>query len=273
VPAATTKFYAPDGRLTGRRSAEIEMTSDRRIKQLNKLANEIPVDFHRDDGKERKFYAYAWFHGRDCIYVGEGTGDRWLIFYKNKDYNYPEAHAYIEKYHRELEPFRVVNNVTKTAGLKIESTLIGHFRRRIDGGTLFNRHPGQSPAMPGLDRELICGWQTAAPLTIPPGTKPLSNLGHWKSVKSLPDFPEPATLRRLNDVNPWKFGCPGYHFYEKVLRQNPHAVGETLRLAKEAGIREASTPTNVQGHLKWLFTWRQKGVFLEIDGQIWDGND
>jgi hypothetical protein len=115
----------------------------------------------------------------------------------------------------------------------------------------------------------------AAPLTIPSVPPPLSGLGHWASVLSHPDFPESATLRRLNEVNPWQLGCPGYRLYEQVLRQNPPTVGETLRLAKEARIDKASTPKAVQGHLKWLFTWREDPAFpfLEIDGQIWDGND
>jgi hypothetical protein len=240
--------------------------ADPRIKLLNSIANTVPVEFHRDDGGEGRYYVYAWFHGQTCIYVGKGTTGRWLVFYVDKDYNSPEAHAYIRKHASELEPFHVVNNVTETAAFAIEYTLIGHFQRRTEGGTLFNVSRGNWPPVPNSDRALVNEWQTAAALIIPRGKEPLSIKGHWLATKSLPNFPPTAIIRLLSEVNPWQPGkTTGYDLFEKILRKNPIiSVGEVLRLANEAGIRAP------QAHLKWLFTWRQKGVFLEVDGQIWE---
>ena len=209
---------------------------DPRIDLLNGLANKVPTELHRDDGKERKYYVYAWFHGQTCIYVGKGCNGRWLVFYANKDYNTPEAHAYIRKHASELEPFFVTSNVTETAAFAIEFTLIGHFGLRSEGGSLLNRSCGLWLPAPGPDRALdVSGRQTATPLTIPLGTKPLSNLGHWAAVLALPDFPEAASLRLLNSINPWASGkTTGYDLFEEVLRKNSTAtVGEVLRRAIE----------------------------------------
>ena len=79
------------------------------------------------------------------------------------------------------------------------------------------------------------------------------------------DFASSATLRLLNDINPWDEGCPRYHLYEIVLRpilsKQAATMGEVLKLAKDAGIRFARSPGQVQTHLKWLFTW--DGLYLE----------
>ena len=253
---------------SGRIKQPVETMGDPRIELLNSLANAVPIDFYQDDGGERRYYVYAWFHGQIPIYVGKGTNGRWLVFYVDRDYNGPEAHAYVKKHAVELEPFFVVDSVTETAAFAIEYILIGHFRRQSDGWTLFNRSRGNWPAMPEPNRELITGWSAAASLTIPPGTKPLSIKGHWLAVKSLDDFLPSATMRILNDINPWRLNTPGYHFYENVLRRKPSTIGEVLELATTAKIPKAVTFCEVQDHLKWLFTWRNKGVFLEIDGRV-----
>ena len=72
-----------------------------------------------------------------------------------------------------------------------------------------------SQAIPGAKAFSDCGKWEHAPcyiaIAIPSGTKPLSGKGHWLTVQLLADFAPSATLRLLNDINPWDEGCPGYH--------------------------------------------------------------
>lgn len=52
-----------------------------------------------------------------------------------------------------------------------------------------------------------------------------------------------------------------------ILSKQAATMGEVLKVAKDAGIRFARTPGQVQTHLKWLFTW--DGLYLEVDGVSW----
>ena len=65
--------------------------------------------------------------------MGKGVNSRYLVFFKNQDYNSREAHAYIKK-HAELEPFFVNSVITETAAFAIEYKLIEHFKRRSEVG-------------------------------------------------------------------------------------------------------------------------------------------
>ena len=69
----------------------------------------------------------------------------------------------------------MASNLTNTAALAIEYHLIGHFKRRSEGGTLFNEDRGHCPGRPGSENEsLSYARKMAAPAVVPPGTKPLS---------------------------------------------------------------------------------------------------
>lgn len=63
-----------------------------------------------------------------------GVNSRYLVFFKNQDYNSRKAHAYIKRHHAELEPFFVNSVITETAAFAIEYKLIEHFKRRSEGG-------------------------------------------------------------------------------------------------------------------------------------------
>jgi hypothetical protein len=51
----------------------------------------------------------------------------------------------------------------------------GHFKRRDEGGSLFNTHRGRNPDPPALAR--TARPHGAEALAIPPGIEPLSNVG------------------------------------------------------------------------------------------------
>jgi len=235
---------------------------DPRIALLNGIADTVPSDYYRADGTEPRFYVYAWFHGQTCINVGKGTSLRYLEFFVNPDYNTPAAHDYIRQYHGELDVFLVNAAITETAAFAVEYQLIGHFKRRNEGGTLFNVQRGRWPACP-LGEALHHLRRTATQTVIPPTAKPLSKSGYWHDCKhSVPEFPPDAKLRLLKNV--WKEGVAGDKLYKRILIRSA-TVGDALRLAKQEKIPEATTPTAVQKHLKWAFT--HGGI--EIDGKTW----
>src|SRR5271166_6649443 len=141
--------------------------------------------------------------------------------------------------------------------------LIGHFKRRLEGGTLFNRDRGRWPERQRLDRpDRFPSRKDASIATIPTQAKPLSNGEHVEAYKAQPNFAPTAKLRLVSDENPWGYGTPGHAFYTNVIAKNPATVQEALNLAKAAGIKDT------QGHLKWLYTW--DGGYLEVDGKSWD---
>jgi len=238
----------------------MEAVIDPRIALLNSIADTVPPDYYRADGTERRFYAYAWFHGQTCINVGKGTGPRFLQFFVNPDYNTLAAHDYVRQHHGELEVFFVNAAITETAALAVEYQLIELFKRRSENGTLYNVSRGSWPPCPSGE-PLHHLRRTAEQTVIPPTAKPLSRSGYWRDCKHfIDDFLPTARLRLLKNV--WREGVPGDHFYKRVLVFSA-TVGDVLRLAKQEEIPQATTPRAVQGHLKWAFT--HGGI--EIDGK------
>lgn len=165
-----------------------EAKPDQRIALLDRLANAVAPEFHRADGGGSHYYTYAWFHGAACIYVGKGADKRYLDFFVSRDYNSLDAHEYIWRYHNELEPFYVASNLTNTAALAIEYHLIGHFKRRSEGGTLFNEARGHCPGRPGSEnKSLSCVRRMAGPAVVPPGTNPLSKQLYARFIEFIDD--------------------------------------------------------------------------------------
>jgi hypothetical protein len=160
---------------------------DHRITLLNRLVKAVPPEYFRSDNGGSHYYTYAWFHGVICVYVGKGAGNRFIRFFESLDYNKTtmDAHEYIARYADELEPFYVASGLTSTAAFAIEHYLIGHFKRRSEGGTLFNVAPGRLPQPPVSGETLSYG--TAERAVIPPGTEPLSKQQYAFMVNTLDD--------------------------------------------------------------------------------------
>jgi len=173
---------------------------DHRITLLNRLADAVSPEYFRSDGGGSHYYTYAWFHGPVCVYVGKGADKRSLEFVVSLDYNTPDAHEYVARYFEELEPFYVASRLTSTAAFAIEHHLIGHFKRRSEGGTLFNVAPGHLPQPPVSGETL--SYSTAERAAIPPGTEPLSKQQYAFYVETFDD--RGNVIGRQDAVTYWR---------------------------------------------------------------------
>jgi hypothetical protein len=87
--------------------------------------------------------------------------------------------------------------------------------------------------------------------------------GHVVAFRAQKAFPLDATLELISSTNPWRPNTPGNTFFEKVLRANPKTVQAAVDLGKAISISEP----DVQGHLRWLFTWG--GSYIKVAGQLY----
>jgi hypothetical protein len=240
---------------------------DSRIELLDDLIEKnVPHDHFCDDGTERRFYSYVWFHGPVAIYVGKGCGPRYLKFVV-AGYNSVVALAYVRKHFKELECFFAASEITESASFAIEHMLIGYFRLRSEGGSLLNGKPGRLPA-PGSGADLSHLRQTASLAPLPPNLEPLANGKHVLAWKRQPTFAPTDRLTLTTDNNPWAYNTPGYRFFEAVMRQRPATVADAISMAKahDGGKVRTERIGSAQGHLRWLYTW---GPHLIVNDQFW----
>lgn len=87
--------------------------------------------------------------------------------------------------------------------------------------------------------------------------------GHIAAFRAQPKFALDASLKLVSGVNPWRPNTPGHDFYVAVLSHNPKSVGAAIDLGKKAGLNAGE----VQGHLRWLYTWG--GAHIEIGGKLY----
>jgi len=91
---------------------------------------------------------------------------------------------------------------------------------------------------------------------------------HLRDYRSVPLFHPNASVRLLNDINPWRPGIRGHQFYEQVLRPNPvSTVREIEAFRKELEIGDERP----QGHLRWIYTFKKAPgfPFIEVDGRVY----
>lgn len=96
--------------------------------------------------------------------------------------------------------------------------------------------------------------------------------GHVLAYKAQPAFGATATLQLVAGTNnPWRPGTPGHAFYVQVLAGlAPGAtVAQCIAAAATAKVPGATKAGQVQGHLRWLYTWG--GAYLAIDGKLYGG--
>jgi len=92
---------------------------------------------------------------------------------------------------------------------------------------------------------------------------------HHTDWKAQPNFAPDGTIKLVSPENPWALlgrsgrNGKGYQFFVKVMAKGPATVQEAIDLGKEIGLK----PGQVQGHLRWLYTW---GPFVEIDGKLFE---
>jgi hypothetical protein len=77
---------------------------------------------------------------------------------------------------------------------------------------------------------------------------PISHFRAWRLQKN---FPLTATIEMLVNVPRWRPGGVGHDFWVRAMHKGPKTVAEAIALGKEIGL----TAGEVQGHLRWLYTW------------------
>ena len=207
------------------------------------------------------------FNGPIAINVGKGCDGRYLDFVVDESYNSNKARAYVREHFEGLECFFAASGITETASLAIEYMLIGHFKRRSEGGTLFNVSRGDL-RRPGTGSDLSALRETAEVAPVPSHLKPLANGKHVRVFKDQPAFAPIDKLTLMTDDNPWGFNTPGHHFFEIVMRQRPATVGDAILIAQahDKGKVRNERIGSAQAHLRWLYTW---GPYLMVNGQFW----
>jgi hypothetical protein len=86
--------------------------------------------------------------------------------------------------------------------------------------------------------------------------------GHVDAYRACPPFAPTASLELISGSNPWRPTSPGHSFYTQVLAHKPATIGKALELGAKAGFKVGE----VQGHLRWLFTWG--GSYIKVDGKV-----
>jgi hypothetical protein len=87
--------------------------------------------------------------------------------------------------------------------------------------------------------------------------------GHIQAFRAQPKFELTDKLKVLSNANPWRMGSTGGTFFDTVLSQRPKTVADAIAL----GLKNGFSELEVQGHLRWLFTWT--GPHLEVNGKVW----
>jgi hypothetical protein len=87
--------------------------------------------------------------------------------------------------------------------------------------------------------------------------------GHYVAFKAQGNFAPEATFEVISAVNPWRPNTPGHRFYAAILASKSATVGDVLSVGKEAGFKAS----DIQGHLRWLFTWG--GSYIRVAGNVY----
>jgi hypothetical protein len=190
-------------------------------------------------------YAYVWFHGKTPIYVGKGTGNRYLMFIASQAYGSQERHTYIAEYGSEFQCYFAIRNVNKIVALECERLLVAAYgRRRLGTGSLFNETCGDSPAhgdFAGPDQ--FASARIAVPAPIPSNLRKLSTGKLNAAWKAQPSFPLDATISVLVADNP-KSRRPATRFAKYV---SGRTVAEYIDTMKSTGWSAHKT----QQDLRW----------------------
>jgi hypothetical protein len=89
--------------------------------------------------------------------------------------------------------------------------------------------------------------------------------GHILAYRAQAKFLLTDTLRIVpGSNNPWRPNTPGYLFYSQVLANAPATVGAAIEMGAKS--KPAFRAVDVQGHLRWLYTWG--GAYLEVNGKL-----
>lgn len=91
---------------------------------------------------------------------------------------------------------------------------------------------------------------------------PLGNRGHVIAYRAQPDFPLNAKIQWPQGVdNPWRVAAPGHAFFTACV-----LPATTVQQCIDLGAKQNLKASEVQRHLRWLFTW---GLGFQVNGQVY----
>jgi hypothetical protein len=99
-------------------------------------------------GGQLGYYVYVWFDRKVPIYVGVGAPSklkRYLEHWREAGSKGMTFSRYLAEHKRDIWPALAAANLNNTVAHSLERLLIAAYRRREDGGTLFNVSPGKYP--------------------------------------------------------------------------------------------------------------------------------
>ena len=213
------------------------------------LASDMRADCFRGKGPLRH-YVYEWICRDTTVYVGRGVDERYDKFYTTKKYGDKERHDFVLAHKDELTCRYAVSYAAHDAAREAEALLIGHWRLRKHGGTLFNGREESRPILSDLGG-IGARW--------PFSMFPQSSL-HRTSVS-----PRAKLTRAFKELlkegwniddrivftgarSPWPRNSKGWNFDRNVLCAClPAKFREIAEFAEESGFRQKDT----NDHLCW----------------------
>ena len=111
--------------------------------------NQCVADIERDDylfGGELGYHVYVWFNRRTPIYAGVGAPSkprRYLEHWTKAGSEGMEYSQYLATHKMTIWPALAASNLNNAVAHSLERLLIAKYRRRADGGTLFNHSFGK----------------------------------------------------------------------------------------------------------------------------------
>ena len=214
----------------------------------------------------RGFYVYLWRHGEIDRYVGKGTNGRWRghLNTRANDGNQLKM-RYFRKYGRAMTCFIIAEDLTESAAGDLEKAEVskrGVYQRYANFPGVPRAARRAGPLLNDRDGSVINGSRRKRGERAP---HEVSN--HYRLFQAQPDFALDATFRLLSTENPWRKNCPPRRLYSLVLSKEPKTVREVIEGAAQLGIE----PRETQRHLRWLYTWIEKGPQCEIGGKLYEG--
>lgn len=125
----------------------LEVDMKAAIGELDRLAADVDrEDYFFNDGVWGGVWwqVYVWFEGKVPIYVGVSDGpERYLEHWTKAASGGLEFAAFLAEHKTTMWPAFAASNVSSAVAHSLERLLIKTYRRRKDGGTLFNRNRGK----------------------------------------------------------------------------------------------------------------------------------
>jgi hypothetical protein len=213
------------------------------------LASDMRADCFRGKGPLRH-YVYEWICRDTTVYVGRGVDERYDKFYTTKKYGDKERHDFVLAHKDELTCRYAVSYAAHDAAREAEALLIGHWRLRKHGGTLFNGREESRPILSDLgeDRRALALFNV--PAIVPSQNECLSKGEAYPAFKeSLKEgWNIDDRIVFTGARSPWPRNSKGWNFDRNVLCAClPAKFREIAEFAEESGFRQKDT----NDHLCW----------------------